>query len=174
MEKAPVRGMNTIRIAFALLFLLVAPAGALAQTTQIQRLDIVEYGIYTVDEKNCKRDEQGVERCDRSNVRHAATTWTIPAQHGLEFGLKYRVIGAPMGAKVTLKRDWLLPDPGFLQPNKPPINRLDRTDTVKIGEAEYVSYGFDDVWELVPGPWILEIWYGDLKLTSQTFTVVKK
>lgn len=151
-----------------------AVVGAHAQPSQIQRIEIIEYGIYTVDKQSCQRDAQGIERCDRSDVRHAATTWTIPAQKGVEFGLKYRVIGAPSGARVTLKRDWLLPAPGFLPPGKQPISRLDRTDNVAIGNAIFVSYGFDDPWEMVPGPWILEIWYGDRKLSSQTFTVVKQ
>ena len=152
----------------------VGVSGASAQAARIERVDIVEYGIYTVNEANCHRDDQGIQRCDRSDVRHAATTWTIPAQHGVEFGLKYRVVGAPKHAQVTLKRDWLLPPPGFLAPNKPAVTRLDRTDTVSVGDVTYVSYGFDDPWELVPGPWILEIWDGHRKLTSQTFTVVKQ
>ena len=151
-----------------------APSSAGAQTPQVQRIEIVEYGIYAVEEKNCQRDAQGIARCDRTDVRHAATTWTIPAQHGVEFGLKYRVAGSPNGAQVTLKRDWLLPDPGFRQPGKEPITRLDRVDQVRIGDVTYVSYGFDDPWELVPGPWVLEIWYEGRRLTSRTFNVVKQ
>jgi hypothetical protein len=162
------------RMALASLLSVGAASGAFAQTAQIQRVDIVEYGIYTVNETNCRRDAEGIERCERSDVRHAAATWTIPAQHGVEFGLKYRVVGAPKGAHVALKRDWLLPGSGFLAPGKPPLKRLDRVDNVAIGDTNYVSYGFDDPWELVPGPWILEIWDGDRKLTSQTFTVVKQ
>ncbi len=68
----------------------------------------------------------------------------------------------------------MLPNPGFLESGKPPLKRIDRTDNGVIGDTTYVSYGFDDPWELVPGPWILEIWSGDRKLTSQTFTVVKQ
>lgn len=166
--------MHATRMALALLLSTFGVASALAQTPQIQRIEIIEYGIYTVNETNCHRDDQGIERCDRSDVHHAATTWTIPAQHGVEFGLKYRVVGSPKGAKVALKRDWLLPGPGFLEPGKPPLKRIDRTDNVAVGDTTYVSYGFDDPWELVPGPWVLEIWSGSRKLTSQTFTVVKQ
>jgi hypothetical protein len=164
-----------MKIAPTLLLLAVtAASSAPAQAEQIQRIDVVEYGIYTADKQNCQRDAEGVERCNRTDVRHAATTWTVPAQLGVEFGLKYRVIGAPKGAQVTLKRDWLSPNPGFQPPGKPPIIRLDRTDSGAIGETIFVSYGFDDPWELVPGPWILEVWYDGRKLTSQTFTVVKR
>jgi len=164
-----------MRIVLTLLILLAGAAAGQAQSAQIQRIDIVEYGIYTADKRDCHRDAQGVERCDRSNVRHATTTWTVPAQLGVEFGLKYRVIGAPNGAQVTLKRDWLLPEPGFHPPSpKEPIHRLERTDITAIGNTVFVSYGFDDPWELVPGPWVLEIWDGGRKIVSRTFTVVKQ
>ncbi len=165
---------NAARMTLALSLAAAGAASASAQSPKIQRVDIVEYGIYTVNETNCHRDDQGIERCERSDVHHAATTWIIPAQHGVEFGLKYRVVGTPKGASVALKRDWLLPNPGFLESGKPPLKRIDRTDNGVIGDTTYVSYGFDDPWELVPGPWILEIWSGGRKLTSQTFTVVKQ
>lgn len=165
---------NVTRMTLALLLSALGAGSASAQSAKIQRIDIVEYGLYTVNETNCRRDDQGIDRCERSDVHHAATTWTIPAQQGVEFGLIYHVVGTPKGASVALKRDWLLPNPGFLEPGKPPLKRIDRTDNVVIGDTTYVSYGFDDPWELVPGPWILEIWSGDRKLTSQTFTIVKQ
>lgn len=40
-------------------------------------------------------------------------------------------------------------------------------------EAGYVDYGFDDPWELVPGTWTIELWHGDRKLATQSFTVVR-
>lgn len=163
-----------MRIVLSLLLLTFSSLSAYTQTPRIDRIDIVEYGIYTADKQACHRDDQDIERCDRVNVRHAATTWTVPAQLGVEFGLKYRVIGAPSGVKVVMKRDWLLPEPGFHPPGSQPINRLDRTDTGTIGDVIFVSYGFDDPWELVPGPWVLEIWYSGRKITSQTFTIVKQ
>jgi hypothetical protein len=97
----------------------------------------------------------------------------VPAQIGVEFGLKYRVNGAPAGAKVTIRRDWLLPKPGFQPPDKPQILRLDRQDDTAIGAEHLVTYGFDDAWELVPGPWVLELWDGDRLLASKTFTIAK-
>ncbi len=37
-----------------------------------------------------------------------------------------------------------------------------------------VTYGFDDAWELVPGPWRVQFFYGERLLGERTFTVVKK
>lgn len=157
-----------------LLWALAAPSMAWAQAAQIQRIEVGEHGIYTADKSNCQRDAQGIERCGRSNVRHAVATSTIPAQLGLEFGLRYRAIGTPAGAQVTLQRAWLLPPPGFRPPApKPAITRLDREDTFTLGQTVLVTYGFDDAWELVPGPWTLEFWYAGRKVGSYTFTVTK-
>ena len=42
-----------------------------------------------------------------------------------------------------------------------------------VGDTNFVSYGFDDAWEVVPGTWVLEFWVGDSKIGEQSFTVVK-
>lgn len=155
-------------------WLFVVPSLAWAQAARIERIEVLEYGIYTTDKTNCRRDEQGIERCSRSNIRHAASTWTIPAQLGVEFGLLYRAIGSPPGTRVTVQRAWLLPPPGFRPPvPKPPVSRLDREDILALGDTVLVTYGFDDSWELVPGPWTLEFWYAGRRLGAQTFTITK-
>ncbi len=163
-----------MRILLTLAALIGVASVAQAQTATIQRIEIVEHGIYTVDKTNCRRDEQGIERCSRSNIRHAASTWAIPAQLGVEFGLRYRAVGSPAGDQVKLQRTWLLRPPGFRPPAPGnPISRLDREDTVALGNTILVTYGFDDSWELVPGPWTLELWYAGRKVGSQVFTVTK-
>ena len=139
------------------------------------RVEITEYGIYTADEQGCTRDEQGIQRCDRTNIRHATTTLTVPAQRGVQFGVKFRVFGSPDGAEVLVRRIWLLPDLGLQSPRaSEPIRRIVRQDSVTVGAESFTSYIFDDPWELVPGNWTLEYWQGDHKLLSETFTVVKQ
>src|SRR5437868_5385476 len=99
-----------MRLAYAVAGWLLAMSSAHA--LDVQRIEIVEYGIYTVDKASCERDAQGIERCERRNPRHAVSTWTVPAQLGVEFGLRYRIVGAPKGDTVTMKRVWRLPEPG--------------------------------------------------------------
>lgn len=159
-----------MKLSFVIAALLLMTANA--QSQDVKRVEVIEYGLYSVDKTFCNRDSQGIERCDRSNVRHAATTWNVPAQLGVEFGLRYRVVGAPIGSQVDIKRVWLLPPPGFRSPSADkPIERLERTDRTVIGQSTFVSYGFDDRWELVPGPWILEFWHKGQKLGQQRFIV---
>lgn len=161
-----------MRILVICIALLMVPSAAWPET--VPTIQVIEYGIYTADKNSCQRDAQGIQRCKRSNLRHAATTTNVPAEMGVEFGLRYRALGMPNGTKVSIKRVWLLPAPGFRAPGAAqPLYRLERLDKTAIGEPTLASYGFDDSWELITGPWILEFWYGDVKLGEQRFTVVK-
>ncbi len=149
-------------------------SASLADAQTVKGIEITEYGIYAVDKSNCQRDAQGIERCERSNIRHAATTWTVPMGIGVEFGLRYRVRGAPAGAKLTIKRVWILPKPGFRPPKGSAIDHLDREDIVTIGGDTLVTYGFDDPWELVPGRWSMKFYYGSRLIGERQFTMVKR
>ena len=160
-----------LKFCAALLFLTLMTSLASAQ--EVRGIEIVEYGLYAVDKTDCKRDAQGIERCDRNNIRHAATTWTVPANIGVEFGLRYRIVGRPRNAKISIRRVWLLPGGGFQPPSGKSIDHIDRVDTVEIGQSTLMSYGFDDAWELVPGPWVVKFFYNDRELGQRTFTVVK-
>ena len=163
-----------MRIVLACLLLVLTVSGVYAETPQIQRIDVLEYGIYTADEKGCHRDAQGINRCERSNVRHAATTLSVPAQLRVQFGMRFKAVGVPSGATVPVKRVWILPAAGLNSPMvKEPIHRLERSDSVKINVTEFISYTFDDPWELVPGTWTLEYWDGNRKLLSKSFMVAK-
>ena len=99
MRKTQILGLS------AALFLLVfvAPRSMPAQAGQESaiRMEVTEYGLYTADEQGCTRDDQGIQRCERANIRHAATTLTVPAQRGVQFGVKFRVFGSPAGANPT-------------------------------------------------------------------------
>jgi hypothetical protein len=58
-------------------------SAAYAQTPQVERIRFTEYGIYTVDRDIQGRDALGINKAAASNVRHAATLRTIPAQIGI-------------------------------------------------------------------------------------------
>jgi hypothetical protein len=119
-----------------------------------------------------KRDSEGVLKSNIGNIRHAATTTTIPAQHGLRFGFKYKIIGTPVGITVPIRIVTVFPPAGLSPPNMTrPIHNSENNVTRKIGDDSYNDYGFDDPWELVPGSWTLQIWYGNNKLAEQNFTV---
>jgi hypothetical protein len=159
---------------FALSLLVMTTSAAHAQIPQIEQIDFTEYGIYTVDREIQGRDALGINRAGASNVRHAATMRTIPAQIGTTFGFRYKLIGKPYDAPVDLRKVVIFPPPGIIPSRSAkPIAQDEFTLHTRIGQTSYASYTLEDSFELVPGNWTIEIWHGNRKLATQSFKVIK-
>jgi hypothetical protein len=157
---------------FAILMLLCGVAWGQAR---IHSITIIDYGIYATDISSSGRDAEGVLRSSVSNIRHAEDTTTIPAQLGVVFGFRFRVVGEPNGAKVAPREIVRYPAGGLRSPkSSKPIHSFEGALSQSVGEISLAWYRFDDPWELVPGNWIIELWSGDQKLAEQVFTVNKK
>jgi hypothetical protein len=172
------RALSTPRFAaaaIASLSLALASANAGAQAPRLDRIEVLEYGIYAANVAYSERDANWVLQSRVGDVRHVKRTRTVPAKLGVRFGFGFVVAGSPTGAKVTLRKVTRFPPPGLRSPAaKEPLKVSEVSLTRTIGrEAGYVDYGFDDPWELVPGTWTIELWHGDRKLATQSFTVVK-
>lgn len=164
-----------VRVAVPFLFLALNLADSRAQVGQVHRVDVVDYGVYTASVTRAERRPTGILRSTVTNIEHVETSRIVPARLGVRFGFRYNVVGDPSGAEVSLKRVTIFP-PGGLRPpgSARELTRSETTITVKLGEqVRYIGYSFDDPWELQPGQWTMELWYGDHKLASQDFTVVK-
>jgi len=101
-------------IIVSIVALLLSSSAAYAQTPQVERIRFTEYGIYTVDRDVQGRDVLGINRAAATNVRHAATLRTIPAQ----IGTYDRLIAVDDRLVRCL---WIL-----LTPNHRPVTLLDR------------------------------------------------
>lgn len=118
--------------------LLLSSSAAYAQTPQVERILFTEYGIYTVDRDVQGRDVLGINRAAASNVRHAATLRTIPAQIGTTFGFRYKVIGRPHAAWVELRQVVIFPSPGIIpSSSSKPITQDEFVLQTRIGETSY-------------------------------------
>jgi hypothetical protein len=159
--------------AFALGVAMIAASIGLAAPAAAQKLEIIEAGTYAVEKGNCARDLRGILICERIELRLQHATSQVPAAINVEFGVRYRVTGVTPGKPVAIRRVWRLPEPGFLPPNKPAIQIMERFDRLHGDYAIDATYGFDDEWELVTGDWVLEFWHGQDKLGEQTFTVLR-
>jgi hypothetical protein len=162
-----------LSLAFALL---LAPAVAHAQAPQIDRIDIVEYGIYTAKMTGERAAPNAVMGAVASlgDVQHAVTTRTIPAQQGVRFGFRYKIVGAPENARTLIHIVTIFPSPGLTNPaTRKTASRSEYDATATIGGTEYQDYGLDNAWEVVPGRWTMQIWYQGRKLAEQTFTIGK-
>jgi hypothetical protein len=165
-----------MRAFISLLWLLALTAGAAyAQALQVQRLDIADYGIYTLDREISGRDQQGISLGTATNIRHTATQRTVPAQIGTTFGFRYKVIGKPDGATVTLRKVIIFPSPGLqTSASSERVPKAEFTVEAKIGETNSELYTLEDTFELVAGTWVLEMWQGSRKLATQSFKLDKR
>jgi len=148
----------------------------LADPERLDRIEVVSAGLFKskIAKKVASpgsatgiRDVIGSEKLLRR-------TTEIKASLGVEFGLRYRIVGAPKGAKVPLKIVTIFPGEGVRNPKADkPTQREELNEDRPIGRVLYESYHFDHDWEMVPGTWSFEIWYDGKKLAEQKFTVTK-
>ncbi len=163
--------MRAIKI--AILLAVISSAG---QAQTVQRIEITEYGIYKseIEKKVATPGTPSGSVNILKDIRHVKTTTTVPAQLGANFGFRYKVIGQPDGATVRLRKVTIIPRPGIHNPKTG--NTTVRSEYFldrKIGETSFTNFTLEDAWEVVPGTWTFELWAGDRKLASQSFTLVK-
>ena len=155
--------------------LLAASAPAVAQPADVRGFAIVEAGIYTRHVVSSERDSNGVARSVVSSPQLVAGTTRIPAKLGASFGFRFMVTGAPTDAKVTVREEIRFPAPGARPPGSAsPLALTSVSTEVPLNRVRFTGYTLAEPWELIPGKWVISVWFGDRKLGEQHFTVVKE
>jgi len=165
-----------MRFLFSLLILCVLISGAFAQTALIDRIEIVQKGVFEISagDKITEPNAPTGEITETNTAQLIETTDTISAQKGREFGFQYLIIGSPNDAEVSLDIVISYPKEGLKNPDtQQPIFESRYSQTKKIGEINYLGYGFENDWEAVPGIWNFQIWYMGNKLNDTDFIVGK-
>jgi hypothetical protein len=165
-----------MRLVIAALLLVIGPMGATAQSLRIDRIEILETGIYRA--KVERREEAPDTLSGALNILHrvekVADTTTIPARVGTRFGLQFRLVGEPEGGMVEIRMVTRFPNGGLRNPKTQQLrHQSEYVVNGVIGESRHRSFTFDDSWEAVPGSWVFEFWQGQHKLAEQVFNVVK-
>lgn len=156
-----------------------ALGGAAAETSTVTGVTVITTGTYTAVTTSApaRSGQQSPTNTVGADVNwHFVAEGTdVRGEVGTEFGMQFRIDGAPSGEGVTLYLAISFPQPGIRNPNTG-----DRMETakvafpnMKIGELSVLGYGFDNAWEIVPGVWTLQIWYQDRMLAERSFTVSK-
>jgi hypothetical protein len=97
-------------------------------------------------------------------------TTTIPASLGTSFGVRIKVTGDPVGA--VLKVVGRCTHPKLTDPVSGRSSTTEEWNCYPvIGRTGYIGYTFDNSWELVPGKWILQIFYGGKLVATKEFDV---
>ena len=160
----------------ALLFFAAVASEACAQGSKVDRVEIIEAGIYRAETKSIEQapDTATRQRNILSDTMLVAATTRIEAKIGVHFGIRYRLVGRPNNTTIKLISVTQYPAPGLKNPRADSNQmRGEHPLFATIGQINYRGYVFEQDWEIVPGTWTLELWDGKRKLASQTFEVVK-
>jgi hypothetical protein len=159
------------------LLVLAGPRGAQAdEAPRIDRIEIVEWGIYEFDPRaRIPAPDSATGRSTLvDNLRLRRATTTIPALVGMNLGVRFRVVGSPAGARARLKFVTRFPSQGLTSPaDGRTFAKSDYYSDVFVGETTYRGYSFDRDWEVEAGPWTLELWHDGRKLAEKRFMVTR-
>ena len=163
-------------VILATLALLLVPGMAGAQTTiVVDRIDILDYGLYTAAITGSVASPGTASGTSHtvSDVQFYRRTDRVPASVGTSFGVKFVVVGRPSGEIVELRTVLKIPPPGVRNPKTGNVYRETSITVQKVigHDGSLTGYTLDEDWELVTGPWTLELWLGDRRMLSKTFTV---
>ena len=156
-------------------WMLFAADRGFAEEPYVNRIEVTQSGFMTVRKTGKTAEAPGTAAglvVEAEDMSFLPETSTNTARIGTVFGVKFRVMGRPHNAGVSLRAVWRIPEPGITNPKTGNTYRQDISEfTVSIGEERTRAFGFDEPWEIARGIWTLELWQGDRKLLEQSFTI---
>ena len=162
-----------------LLFLCALALPASAEPDAELHISVAEITAHGVFEARVRSRNRSLSRSNPGadtveDVRFTDFTTTIPGKLGVNFGFHYELNSSPRGAKLPVKSIIRFPEPGLIAPGGRVYKESVERKNANIGQGypNLHGYGFDEAWEIVPGEWQFEIWYGNARLIRKTFTVV--
>jgi hypothetical protein len=136
------------------------------------RVTVLEYGLYTAEVVEHRREPDGVMTDLLDRLCHVATTTVVPLRGQLHFGFRFRVDGLETGTPVNLTIAVTFPDATHPPVESGPVKRHLRQSREVVGALSFTGYSFDEDWEFVTGPWTIEVMQGERSLAAVKFTVV--
>lgn len=159
----------------AAFYLALIGTACLAQTPQVTRADVTEFGEYTLQVQTTDQtSNNGIPQSTVTGVQLLSQTRVIHLHKDLHFGFRCTIVGEPKDADINVRMVTIYPPAGLQRHGETtPIQRDESVRERSIGDNYYRGYTINDDWMMVPGDWTFEMWYGDQKLVSQTFTMVQ-
>jgi hypothetical protein len=160
-----------MRRLFAFAAVVVLSAWPVLATADQPRVEIVDYGTYETGARTSVPMPISVSGKMNlvSHVVLTKETREIMGQLGTSFGFRYRVLGVPDGALVTIRTR----HPRLTNPETgKSMNYGERDQAVNPGEERYTGFSFDATYEIAEGEWSFQIIYQGRVIGEQKFKVV--
>lgn len=95
----------------------------------------------------------------------------IAARPGVTFGIAYTPIGTP--AHASIKTVVKLQHPPITNPETGKVlNFEEDSHTDVVGVPTFSGFTFEKDWEIVPGKWTYQVYYGSRMILEKSFTVI--
>lgn len=164
-----------MRWVIALLVTVVAIVPAAAQSSRVDRVELIAMGTYKrIGElKTIKSKDISTGQRTEANYELIEETNTITARTDVTLGATLKFAGKSKGELAKVKVVWHYPEPGITNPDTGKTKLTDEYETTqRIGDESQYCWNLSSTYTHVPGIWRLEIWQGDRRLTNQSFNLV--
>jgi hypothetical protein len=130
---------------------------------------LVDFGIYQIQSTGKVQKAEGAWEVVPSTQLVEKTT-SIPARLNTNFGIRYSVTGLPKGAPVDITIQ--VTHPAITNPKTGKAKTVEKyTLPLRIGVTDYRGVTFKSPADMVPGPWVFEIFVGKDILLKKKFEV---
>jgi hypothetical protein len=154
-------------LAILLMVLIYVPIARAADVTSIE---IIEYGKYAVQRVGeATKTATGTLESKTTSVTFVKETKEVLATHTDAIGVRFKVHGSPAGEAITVKV--VLKTPGITPPGRKAVFDHSTSYQVKIEEPFLYWWGFREKWEMVPGTYIIQLFYNDKMYAEKAFKV---
>jgi hypothetical protein len=155
---------------FAILVVTLTACDSGVKTSQ--SIKLVEYGTF----KKLASGDDAPAPGAITGARHATSkvallerTTNVVARLGTSFGFLVRM---PGDASDVVQCSSKCFHPKFTDPSTGRSSDLEQWDTPGLGGQEgYIGYTLDNSWELVPGPWTIQVFIDSKLVLEKTFNL---
>jgi len=147
---------------------------AIAGAASVTGTEIVEFGVYEV-EMGRRIDDRHTVAGYRSKAKRLVlreATDNVPAEQGVGFAVKFRLVGDEEGESVLITAVTRFPEPGLTNPETGVTRQYSQSAIQSaVGRIFLHGYRLSQPWEVVPGKWALELYHEGRLIGRKTFTV---
>lgn len=98
-------------------------------------------------------------------------TDTIYGEIGIHFGMEY-MVKSPIDTSIKIKKVWIFPKT-MINNNGEEFCQFKRDLIIKTNYIYYSGYEFEDNYEIIPGKWILRLYFNDKLLYEKVYIIIK-
>lgn len=149
---------------------------AAAAEVRLTGIEVLDAGTYetVAGDVTAEPGTPGGEILSALTATLIEATTSPKAVVGTDFGFRYKVVGEPEGAIVSLDYVVIYPEAGLPDPEiDTPIREARFKREKAIGATDYLGHVIEEPWEAVPGTWTFEIWQGGEQKAARSFTLTE-